>query len=86
MRERNSDRNGIRGGGRPGVRAAGTALLLALLLAGAAAAAEHRGPRLQFGELRYDHGNVKQGETAVHVFEFHNTGDEVLEIHKVQTS
>lgn len=45
-----------------------------------------KGPRIEFKEDRFDAGKVKQGDAAVHVFEFRNAGDEVLEIQKVTTS
>lgn len=64
----------------------------AVLIAAAGVAAavpapeEHKGPRIEIKQDRYDFGKVTQGEQAVHVFEFRNAGDEVLEIQKVQTS
>lgn len=62
-----------------------------LVLAGGAlngvrAAEEQKGPRIEFQQDRHDAGKVRQGEQAVHVFEFTNTGDEVLVINKVETS
>lgn len=65
---------------------AGIALLLMLLPAGVPVAQEQTGPRIKLEEARFHFGDVTQGETAVHVFEFRNEGDAVLEIQKVQTS
>jgi uncharacterized protein YxeA len=61
-------------------------LIAAALTAGALAAQERTGPRIEFKQERYDFGKVTEGDQAVHVFEFTNTGDAVLEIQKVQTS
>ncbi len=54
--------------------------------AAATPAQEQRGPRIEINQERYDFGNVKQGDEAVHVFEFKNSGDDVLIIQRVQTS
>ena len=47
---------------------------------------EHTGPKIVIKEGKYDFGKVAQGQQAVHVFDFRNAGDEVLEIQKVETS
>lgn len=72
-------------------RIAIAAAVMLLAAAGAARAettpaGEPKGPRIEFKEDRFDAGKVKQGDTAVHVFEFRNAGDEVLEIQKVTTT
>ncbi len=55
-------------------------------LTGVRAVEEQKGPRIEFQQDRFDIGTLKQGEAAVHVFEFKNAGDEVLVINKVETS
>jgi hypothetical protein len=61
-------------------------IVAAGVVAGVRAAEEQKGPRIEFKQDRFDFGAVKQGEQAVHMFEFRNAGDAVLEIQKVQTS
>ncbi len=61
--------------------------VMAIAFAGGVRAAEvQKGPRIQIKQDRFDVGTVKQGEDAVHVFEFRNAGGETLVIHKVETS
>ena len=43
-------------------------------------------PILQANELKYDFGEVFQGEKVRHVFEFVNAGDETLKIERVRSS
>lgn len=68
------------------------AVMLSSLIAAAgvvsatAAAQEQKGPKIEIKQERYEFGNVKQGDAAVHVFEFRNAGDDILIIQKVQTS
>lgn len=47
---------------------------------------DHKSPRIEIKEERFDFGRVTQGEQAVHVFEIRNAGNDVLEVQKVQTS
>ncbi len=67
-------------------------LLVILIMAACGAggrmlpAQEHKGPKIEVKEELYDAGKVVQGEPVVHVFGIRNTGDEILEIQKVQTS
>lgn len=68
------------------ISAAAFLLAASLAFAGALSAREHKGPRIEIGQDRYDFGKIVEGEQAVHIFEFRNTGDEVLEIQKIQTS
>jgi hypothetical protein len=68
------------------VIAAAFLIAVAGTIAGVLAAEEQKGPRIEFKQDRFEFGQVKQGEQAVHVFEFRNSGDAVLEIQKVQTS
>jgi cbb3-type cytochrome oxidase subunit 1 len=68
------------------VIAAAVLIAVAGTIAGVLAAEEQKGPRIEFKQDRFEFGQVKQGEQAVHVFEFRNSGDAVLEIQKVQTS
>ena len=44
------------------------------------------GPKIEFKELEYDFGELKQGEIATHIFEFQNIGDEKLTIENVKAS
>ena len=44
------------------------------------------GPKIEFKELKYDFGELKQGEVATHIFEFQNKGDGNLTINKVKAS
>ncbi|MBN2373272.1 DUF1573 domain-containing protein [bacterium] len=41
-------------------------------------------PRIKFDQTQFDCGEVIQGKEAVHVFEFHNEGDENLIINNVK--
>ena len=59
---------------------------IALLWTGSIIAQEHKGPRILIKEERHDFGKVAQGAQAMHVFTIQNTGDEILEIQKVQSS
>ncbi len=47
---------------------------------------DHKAPRIEIKEERFDFGKVTQGEQAVHVFDIRNAGNDVLEVQKVQTS
>jgi hypothetical protein len=47
---------------------------------------DHKAPRIEIKEERFDFGKVAPGEQAVHVFEIRNAGNDVLEVQKVQTS
>lgn len=42
-------------------------------------------PRITFTQKDYDFGKVETGETIEHVYEFRNTGDGTLVIHKVRS-
>ena len=44
------------------------------------------GPQIQFEEMKYDFGNVKQGEVVKHVFKFKNTGTQPLIISNIGVS
>lgn len=41
-------------------------------------------PKIEFKEMAYDAGKIKQGEVVTHIFKFQNTGNEVLSIDKVK--
>ncbi len=43
-------------------------------------------PILEYGELRYDFGTIKEGDLATHNFVIRNTGDQPLIISKVKAS
>lgn len=60
--------------------------VMAVLGVRAPFAQAQKGPRIELKEERYDFGTIRQGQDAVHVFEFRNAGDEDLVIQKVQTS
>jgi hypothetical protein len=45
-----------------------------------------KGPKIQFKELKWDFGNIKEGEVLMHEFRFENIGDEPLIITRVRTS
>ncbi|MHB8843198.1 MAG: DUF1573 domain-containing protein [Nitrospirota bacterium] len=60
-------------------------IILALFGSPASAfAGDPPGPRIHVGEGRFDFGTVAAGSQPEHIFEIKNTGDEVLEIQKVQ--
>ncbi len=61
-------------------------LLVLFLSVGAALAQDHKGPRIEVGEMRYDFGKVPQGEQATHVFQVRNAGNEQLVIDRVVPS
>lgn len=61
-------------------------MALISLSGGMAATGERTGPKIEAAETRHDFGKVRRGIQAVHVFEIKNSGDEVLEIHKIQSS
>jgi len=42
--------------------------------------------KIEFGELQYDFGKVKEGDTVMHEFKIKNTGDEPLMIYKAKGS
>ena len=44
----------------------------------------HHGPRIQFESAVFDFGRINSGESVTHAFVFTNTGDQVLEITRVQ--
>ncbi len=44
------------------------------------------GPRIEFNEMSYDFGNVKQNSELKHIFIFKNTGNSILKIEKVKPS
>ena len=44
------------------------------------------GPRLVVEEPVYDYGTIPQGDKVDHIFHLTNSGDAVLEIHKVKTT
>jgi hypothetical protein len=54
--------------------------------ADAAASAAVVGPRIAFGTMVHDFGQVIAGQTATHLFSFKNTGDQTLVIQNVTTS
>jgi hypothetical protein len=73
---------------RPAASSRGLPALCAvalLILAGLAAAGELRAPRIVLPEPKHDFGVVPAGRTAEHVFEIRNGGEDVLEIHKVES-
>ena len=43
-------------------------------------------PAIQFKEMSYDVGEVRQGDKAEHMFEFGNKGDQELVIEKLTAS
>ena len=43
------------------------------------------GPRLTVDSIRYDFGEISEGDVVEHVFVFTNTGDDTLEIANVYT-
>ncbi len=47
---------------------------------------ETRLARIQFKELRYDFGDIKQGDKVSHTFEFTNSGNTPLVISEVKTT
>jgi hypothetical protein len=73
-------------------------LALSLTLAGFAAQAQTasvqpanakekvNGPAITFTEMKYDFGQIKQGEEVTHVFKFKNTGTAPLIISNIGTS
>ncbi|SHL06782.1 DUF1573 domain-containing protein [Hymenobacter psychrotolerans] len=44
------------------------------------------GPQIQFDEMKYDFGAVKQGDVVKHVFKFKNTGTQPLVISNIGVS
>ena len=57
-----------------------------LLFVGALQAQEHKGPRIEVKQERYDAGKVVAGQLVTHVYEIKNSGDEPLLIDRVQPS
>jgi Protein of unknown function (DUF1573) len=49
-----------------------------------ALALESRGPQMVLEELKFDFGEVKEGEAVSHAFRVFNQGDQPLEIKKVK--
>lgn len=60
--------------------------IVTVLPLGLAFGQEANGPRLKMAELSYDFGTVKSGLKMSHLFEFSNSGDDVLVIEKVQST
>lgn len=62
-------------------------ILTAFMFVAASAAAVHaqKGAKFEFKDKNdtYDFGTVKEGEKVVHIFEFKNTGDQPLQILKI---
>ncbi len=44
------------------------------------------GPQIQFEEMKYDFGSVKQGDVVEHVFKFKNAGTAPLVISNIGTT
>ena len=69
-------------------------LALGLTLAGTAAHAQTTkpatakvaGPQIQFMEVKYDFGSIKQGDIVDHTFKFKNTGTQPLVISNIGVS
>jgi hypothetical protein len=69
-------------------------LALGLTLAGTAAQAQTTkpakakpaGPQIEFSEVKYDFGSIKQGDVVDHVFKFKNTGTQPLVISNIGVS
>ncbi len=62
-------------------------ILIALVLGSALASGlGAAGPKISFDIEAYDWGVIYQGETASHVYQIKNTGDETLKISQVKTS
>ena len=70
-------------------------LALGLTFAGSAAhaqamkpakAAKAAGPQIEFMEVKYDFGSIKQGDIVDHVFKFKNTGTQPLVISNIGVS
>ncbi len=49
-----------------------------------ALAQENQGPKMVLDALKFDLGEVKEGETVSHTFRVFNQGDQPLEIRKVK--
>ena len=69
-------------------------LALSLTMAGTAAQAQTTkpakakpaGPQIEFSEVKYDFGTIKQGDVVDHVFKFKNTGTQPLVISNIGVS
>lgn len=69
-------------------------LALGLTFAGTAASAQTTkpakakpaGPQIEFSEVKYDFGSIKQGDVVDHVFKFKNTGTQPLVISNIGVS
>jgi len=69
-------------------------LALGLTMAGTAAQAQTTkpakakpaGPQIEFSEVKYDFGSIKQGDVVDHVFKFKNTGTQPLVISNIGVS
>ena len=48
--------------------------------------AKAAGPQIEFSEVKYDFGTIKQGDVVDHVFKFKNTGTQPLVISNVGVS
>ncbi|MDB5273900.1 MAG: Aspartate aminotransferase [Chitinophagaceae bacterium] len=48
--------------------------------------AQTKGPGIEFKEVYFDFGDIKQGAVVEHVFQFTNTGDSTLLIQKAYSS
>ena len=61
----------------------GLVIICAVLFGGHCWAQEPSGPKMVFEETDFDAGQVLQGEIIEHAFTVRNSGDQALEIHKV---
>lgn len=59
-------------------------VLAVVAVAAAGSAGERQGPRIYVKDSKFDFGTVRPGTQQEHVFEIRNTGDEVLDIQRVQ--
>lgn len=50
------------------------------------AKAKPAGPQIEFSEVKYDFGSIKQGDVVDHVFKFKNTGTQPLVISNIGVS
>ena len=44
------------------------------------------GPKIMFAEASFDFGDINQGDIVEHVFEFENSGNEILILNDVRTT
>ena len=52
----------------------------------AKASAKPAGPQIEFAEVKYDFGTIKQGDVVDHTFKFKNTGTQPLVISNIGVS